>query len=456
MIRYRLLPILATAVCIFAALPLVYIVYHASQADPALWERLTSTQLPTLIQNTVLLVLCVSGLTTVFGVLAAWLVERTDLPGRQVWRWLLALPLAIPGYVMAVIYMFLLRRGGFIDQMGMTYLGFERQQLPLPPLFSLGGVSTVISLYAYPLVFLAVAAALRVQDATLEEAARVSGHNPRQIFFRLTLPLVLPAAAGGVLLVGLYTLSDFGTVALMRYQTFTTAIFRQFAGEIGRAAASIVSLGLIALSLPLLLGENFLYRSGQRYVRSGRWRPIQPVQLGRWRWLATAYIGLLATLSIFVPVLVLVGLTLQGIIAPTQVDRIWRIRLDSLWQAGGNSVFLGLAGASVVLVLGLFPAIFTVRNANAYSRTLAWISKTAFALPGIIVGLGFLMFFIRTPIYATTTALGLALAFRLLPQTVTLNEATLRLVSPTLEQAARTMGHGPWATLRRVTVPLAA
>ncbi|MCG8347135.1 MAG: iron ABC transporter permease [Chloroflexales bacterium] len=450
------LTVLATGVCVCAALPLLYIVYHALQADPDLWRRLMSGQLPRLVRNTVALVATVSITTCVLGITAAWLVERTDLPGRSIWRWLLCLPLAIPGYVAAICYMFLLRRGGFIDQMAVGYLGFERQEFPLPPLFNLWGVTAVMSLYAFPFVFLAVAAALRVLDAALEDAARVAGRNHRQIFFALTLPLLVPAVAGGVLLVGLYVLSDFGTVALMRYQTFTTAIYRQFAGEIGRAAASVISLGLIGLSLPLLLGESLIHRNDRRYTRGAHWRPQRIIRLGRWRWLANAYIIGLATLALFVPLAVLSGLTIRSIVAPTEVDRIWSVGALSIWQSGWNSLLLSICAATLALGLALLPALFTVRYDSRYSRTLAYLSKTAFALPGIIVGLGFLMLFIRTPIYGTTVALGLALAFRLLPQAVTLNEATLRMVSPMLEQAARTMGHGPWSTLRRVTIPLAA
>ena len=451
-----ILTLLATAVCLCAALPLFYISYHAFSAEPDLWQRLTTGQLPLLGRRTLALVMTVSVVTAVLGISAAWLIERTDLPGRALWRWLLALPLAIPGYVGAVCYMFLLRRGGFVDQLAMHYLDFERQQFPLPPLFNLWGVTAIISLYTFPYVCLAVAAALRVSDATLDDAALVAGHNRRRIFFTLTLPLLMPAVASGLLLVGLYVLSDFGTVALMRYQTFTTAIYRQFAGEIGRSAASIVSLGLIALSLPVLFTEKLLHRRDRHYVRGAHWRPLQVLHLGRWRWAAVSSIVLLVTLSLLLPLVVLTGLTIRGIIAPTEVDRIWSVSAVSLWQSGLNSLLLAIGAATLTVILALLPALLAVRYQNRYSFTLLALGKTAFALPGIIVGLGFLMFFIRTPIYATVGALGIALAFRLLPQALALNEATLRTISPTLEQAAHTLGHGLWATLRRVTIPLAA
>lgn len=454
--RSTVLALLATAVSLCAALPLIYVGYNALIAEPELWGRLATGTIPRLAWNTLSLVAAVGSVASVLGIGAAWLVERTDLPGRALWRWLLALPLAMPGYVAAICYLFLLRRGGFVDQVAVQYLGFERNQLPLPSLFNLWGVAAVLSLYTFPYIYLAVGAALRVLDATLDEAARIAGRGRRAIFFSVTLPLMMPAVAGGLLLVGLYVLSDFGTVALMRYQTFTTAIYRQFAGEIGRAAASIVSLGLLGLSLPLLLGEHLLHRRDRRYVRSTHWRPQQLLPLGSWRWPALLFILLLATLSLFLPLTVLAGLTVQGLVAPTEVDRIWSLSAVSVWRSGLNSLLLAIVGATAALLLALLPALLAVRYQNRYSRALAALSKTAFALPGIIVGLGFLMLFIRTPIYATVGALGCAMAFRLLPQTVTLNEATLRTVSPTLEQAAKTMGYGPLRTLHRVTLPIAA
>ena len=138
------------------------------------------------------------------------------------------------------------------------------------------------------------------------------------------------------------------------------------------------------------------------------------------------------------------------------MDRIWRVGALSIWRSGWNSLALAVSGATVAVVLALLPATLRVRGGGRYAKIVAYLSKSAFALPGMIVGLGFLMFFIRTPIYATMGALVLASAFRLLPQTVTLGEATLRMVAPNLECAARTLAHGPWATMRRVTLPLAA
>lgn len=446
----------ATVVCLLAAVPLLYISYHALHAEPDVWRRLAVGQLPHLMGNTLVLVVSVIVVACVIGTLAGWLVECTDLPGRTFWRWLLALPLAIPGYVAAVCAMFLFRRGGFVEQVAMQYFGFERHTFPLPPLFTLGGVTSIMALYTFPFVFLAVSAALRSLDTTLDEVARVAGRGPWQTFCTLTVPMLLPAIAAGGVLVGLYVVSDFGTVALLRYQTLTTAVYRQFAGAVGREAASIVSIGLILLSVVLLFGEGWVHRRDRRYTRGGTWKPRRLLRLGRWRWLAFGGVCLLATLALFLPLIVLAGLTLHGIVTPTGVDRIWSVGAESIWRYGANSLLLAVLSATLATLLAVVPAFLAVRYQSVYARLLLNLGKTAFALPGILIGLGFLMFFIRTPLYATLAALTWALAFRLLPKTLTSTEATLAFVSPTLEQAARTLGAGMGATLWRVTIPLAA
>ena len=274
------------AVSGLAVVPLVYILLRAAFAGPATWARLWVGQLPDLMVQSLLLLLGTVTFALLLGVGMAWLVERSDLPGRSVWRVLLALPLAIPGYVAAICYLLLLRRGGVVDTLLMAYAGFDRGEVPLPSLYNLGGATLIIGLISYPYIYLPTAAALRSMDRSLEEAARMLGRSSWESFRQITLPLVAPAIAGGALLVGLYVLSDFGTVAMLRYRTFTTAIYNQFAGQIDRSGAAILSVLLILMALPLLFGEGWFSRRQQRLTSTTAWRPRQRVRLGPLRWLA--------------------------------------------------------------------------------------------------------------------------------------------------------------------------
>lgn len=452
------LALAAVGIAALASIPLVYIGVRAGGEELDTWVRLWSGQIPRILNNTVWLVAGVILCTSFIGISAAWLVERTDVPGRTVWRWLLALPLAVPGYVAAVCYLTVFRRGGLVDQFFMTYAGFGRAEAPLPDVSAFYFVTLVISLYSFPYVYLAVAAALRSMDYTLEEAALMAGRTRWSTFRDVTLPLLLPAVAAGTLLVGLYVLSDFGAVKLLRYQTFTTAIFSQFAGQVNRGAASILCIVLIILTLPLLFGEMRLHRRDLVYTRSTGWRPYRLLQLGRWRGVALGYLLLLASLSLFMPVAILTGLTLQGVLFPNQVDVLWRVGSENILSYGWNSLSLSIGAASLATLLAFVPTYLAVRYPSRFANGLLALSKTAFALPGLIIGLGFLLFFIQvTPlIYATVLALGLGLAFRLLPKSIAVLEPALQRVPSSLEQAARSMGCRPITAFWRVTLPLAA
>jgi iron(III) transport system permease protein len=433
-------------------------VVRALGASPGVWERLWSARIPGLLANTLALVAATALLTIVLGVGLAWLVERTDLPGRSVWRWALALPLAVPAYVGALCYLIVFRRGGLLESAFVNWWGWQPAALPLPNLYTLAGSTLIIGLFTFPYVYLPVSAALRSTDWSLEEAARVSGRGPWGAFREAVLPLILPAVLVGALLVSLYALSDFGTVALLRFRTFTTAIYNQFAGDIDRSAASILSFVLIALTLPLLAGEAWANRRGRRSVKPASWRPRRLLSLGRWRWAALGFVGLIAALSLVLPLLVLGGLTVQGWLFPTPVDRVWSAGGEGLLGYGLNSLLLAGLAATLATVLAFAPAFLAARHPGPLTLALVSLTKAGFVLPGIIVGLSFVMILNNwvPALYGTVGALALAFVARFLPQAIASTEAALKGAPRSAEQAARTMGRTPWQVFREVTLPIAA
>ncbi|HHY58542.1 MAG TPA: iron ABC transporter permease [Chloroflexi bacterium] len=452
------LALFALLVSLLAVVPLIYIVIRAVSADAATWSRLWVGQMPDLLVQTALLLAGVIGFTLLVGIGAAWLVERSDLPGRGVWRVLLALPLALPGYVAAITYIILLRRGGVIERLLIDYAGFGRGDAPLPPLYNVGGAILIIGLVTYPYIYLPTAAALRGVDRSLEEAARMAGRSGWRTFRQITLPLVLPAVAGGALLVGLYVLSDFGTVAMLRYRTFTTAIYNQFTGQVDRSGAAVLSVVLILLALPLLFGEGWFSRRQRRLTSDTAWRPRQLVKLGRWRWPALALTGLLVLLALGLPLLVLGGLSIQGWLFPTEADRIWGINNEGIFAFGLHSLLVATLAATFATLLAMGPLYLAVRFPSRLSRVVLTLSRSPFALPGIIIGLAFVLLINRWApfVYGTIFALVFAFIFRLLPQSLSTGESALRTVAPSLEEAARTMGVTPMRVFWRVTLPVAA
>ena len=452
------LALVASLVGLLASTPLVYILIRAAEASPGVWDRLWGGHIPALLANTVTLVITGAGLGAVLGVGLAWLVERTDLPGRSIWRWALALPLVVPAYVGALCYLIVFRRGGLVEQAAMTWGGLRQGELPLPDLYTLAGATLIVALFTFPYVYLPVSAALRATNWTMEEAARVSGRGPWGTFRSVTLPLLSPALLAGMLLISLYILSDFGTMALLRYRTFTVAIYNQFVGDIDRSAAAILSFVLVALTIPLLVGESLFTGRNRRYTNQATWKPRRPITLGKWRWPALALVGGVLSLALLLPMAVLGALTLKSWFWPTDADRIWRVGSENMWAYGLNSVLVAGLAATLAVMLAFAPAYLAARYPRPFARVVVALSKVGYALPGVIVGLGMVMLFSNwlPALYGTVIVLVLAFATRFLPQAIASIEAALKSSPASLEQAARTMGRKPWQVFRDVTLPVAA
>jgi iron(III) transport system permease protein len=449
----------ALAISALAAIPLLYIVVRALGADPAVWERLWLGQVRRLLGTTALLLLATLAVTIVLGVGLAWAIERTNLPGRRTWRWLMALPLAVPAYVGAVAYVGLLGRGGLIEPIWRALSGAAKSvPFPAPNLYSVGGAALIIGLLVYPYVYLPVSAALRSSNRTLEEAAQMAGSSPARIFWRVTLPLITPNMLAGALLVALYVLSDFGTVGILRVYTFTSAIFSAFSGSADRAAAAILSGMLLALTVPILLGESAMARRAQLFVPASAWKPQRPLDLGRWKWLALGLVALVGACALGVPIFVFSVLTLRQWLRPTATDRLYGYG-DTLGEWALNTVLLSGLTATVAVFLAIAPAYLSVRAPGRLSRIVMGLCKIPFALPGLLIGLS-IVFIFNTPLlnlaYGTLFALACGFVIRLLPHSVTNCEVALRAAPPTLEQAARTLGQNQMRTLWRVVLPVAA
>jgi iron(III) transport system permease protein len=450
---------IAFAVALLTALlvtiPIGYVLLRAGQGDSSVWARLWSGPIASLSFNTLVLAMVVAFGTAVLGTLLAWLVERTTLPGRVVWRWLLALPLGVPPYVAAVCYITLLRPSGLLEDWLVAY-GLTRQgTLPFRSIFGLGGSALVIILCTYPYVFLLVSAALRQGSHHFEELARVSGLSSWQRFRQVVLPLVRPSVGAGALLAVLYTLADFGVVALMRYQTFSTAIYIQFTGRLDRSGAAVLSLPLIALTLLVLAGEGYLNRKSN--VQIGRsWKPVLPSPLGRWRGIALVFVVGVCGLALVLPLGLLVMWTLQGLADQSELSRIYGTGRNAIFPAAWNSVWISALAATLTMLLALAPALLVVQLPGRVSRAVALFCQSGYALPGVVVALSLVLLINRSLPWLTGTVLAILAAYviRFLPQGFQAAHTAARTISPGVAEAARTLGHAPRSTLWRVTLPL--
>jgi iron(III) transport system permease protein len=437
------LPLALAAGLIVAALllPLAYLVVRVAgggaDALAILWEESTLR----LVWRTAALVAGVVVAAVLVGAPLAWLVVRTDLPGRRAWAAALALPLVIPSYVAALCLLGAVGERGLLQRL----LGVER----LPDPTGYWGAVLALTLSTYPYVFLLAQAALRDLDPSLEEAARSLGLSRRRAFARVTVPALRPAVGAGALLVALYTLSDFGVVSLMRYDALTRAIYLQYRSLFDRTPAAVLALVLVALTAVVLLvewrsrGRGRLYRSSP-----GAARRAAPVRLGRWRWPALAWCATVAAAFLALPATVLGYWLVRGIRNERELEVPVAETLHSLGASG-------LAAAAAVAA-ALPVAVLAIRYPARWTALLERLSYAGNALPGIVIALSLVFFGARylTPLYQTLALLVFAYVVRFFPQALSGVESSLERVNPRLEEAARGLGRGPLATAVRVTVPL--
>jgi len=410
-------------------IPLVYLGVRTAQAGGSrIAEELLTIRTAALAARSVGLAGVVTLACLGIGVALAYLVVRTDLPGRRVFGVVAALPLAIPTYVAGFAWLATIPR----------FEGFWPAAL-------------VLTLCSYPYVYLPVAAALAGTDPAQEEVSRALGRGAWRTFSGVTLRQLRPALASGALLVTLYVFSDFGAVSLVRYDTFTRAIFTKFNLGFDRTGALVLSTTLVALTTLLLLAES-LVRHRTRYARigGGSSRPPLRIRLGRMRWPTLLIPAAVAGLSLGVPAVSLTGWLLSGVSRPEPIGAIL--------TAAGNSLWVSLLGAAGTLVLALPIGLLAARHPGPVPNLLERTSYAGHALPGLVTGLSLVFFAVTLayPLYQTTAMLAVGYSVLFLPLAVAAVRAAAVQSPPALEEVARSLGQGPLHVLRTVTLPLTA
>lgn len=440
-----LLVVAAALVGAAAMLPLAYLVLRALSADANARALVPMDIAVELVVNTVMLSLGVVAAALVVGIPLAWLVVRTDLPGRRLWGLAASLPLVIPSFVAALALLGALAPRGLVQEL-LEPLGVET----LPDISGYWGALIALTLSTYPYVFLLVAAGLRSVDPSIEDAARSLGSGRAAVFFRVTLPSVRPAIAAASLLVALYVLSDFGAVSLMGYSTLTTGIYVRYESLLALDAAAILALVLVALAVVVVLVAARWRLRGVGYRSSpGVGRAVEIVQLGRWRWPALTFCGIAIGFFLVLPLSVLVWWSATA-------DPISG-RAEIAWDAARNSALAAGLAAAICLVVVLPAALLAWRYPSPLSRSLERLTLFPSALPGIAVALALVFFGARAGgfLYQSLALLLFAYVLRFMPYALASTRASLDGVNPRLEEAARSLGRTPLRATTAVVLPLA-
>jgi iron(III) transport system permease protein len=459
-----LLPV-AVAAALLVVLPLLAVAsqwFVGGTGDT--WAHLVATVLPDYIVTTLWLCAGVALGVGLLGVGSAWLVTRHDFPGRQAFEWALVLPLAMPAYVMAYTYTDLLQYVGPVQTALRQAFGWQRADYWFPDVRTTGGAVLMFALVLYPYVYLLARTAFLERAGGMIEVARSLGLTPWQGFLRVSLPMARPAIAAGIALALMETLADFGTVSYFAVQTFTTGIYRAWFSLGDRVAAAQLAMVLLMFVL-LVLALERAGRGGQRFhattLRRGMSTRV-PLTGGR------------AALAVAACALPLAG----GFLLPATL--LWRMA----WTEGDAQFglhFVRLAGNSMLLsgltaLLAVALALLIGYAARVHrGPVMRWSHRLAglgYALPGSVIAVGVLipvtrldhalgallhqLFDVKVGLLVTGSiaALVYACVVRYLTAAMQSVDAGLARITPSMDQAARMLGHTPWQTLRRVHLPL--
>ena len=458
---------IAVAAALLAVLPLVSLIVIAIGGETGdLWRHLIRYVIPTALWQTGLLLVGVAAVTVIVGVGTAWAVTTFSFPGRDALIWLLPLPLAIPTYIVAYVYVDILDALGPVQGALRAVFGWQSAaDYWFPNVRSLGGAIFVIGFVLYPYVHLAARAMFQTQAAPLAEAARMLGARPWRLALHITLPLARPAIAVGLALALLETLNDIGASEYLGVQTLTLSIFTTWLNRNSLPGAAQIACFMLVIVAVLIWLE--------RYGRSRRafTMPVQDVRLasrieltGVARWLAAGACFLPVFLGFILP---------AGYLAREVVTRGLLVGFDhSLLGHAFTTVTLAATATLFVLLIG-FSAVaatrFVKRPAVAVSVNIAGIG---YAIPGAVLALGLLspLVLIDEVINAVTGAFGgrsvgllvagssaavvIAYVIRFLAIATGLAQAGFARVPAEFDDVARMLGAGPSRLARTILLPL--
>ncbi len=468
------LALCAAALCLLVVLPIGWLVVFAFTGrggrftlanfrllftDPAFLEPLVTT---------LILAVSVSLICCLVAAPMGWIVARTDMPLRRTVRFLVLASFVTPPFLGAIAWELLAApNSGLLNQLYRVATG-AGPEVVLFNVYTLHGLVFVICCYTFPYVFVLVANALDRIPGELEDASAILGGSAWRTARRVTIPLALPALAAGALVAFLQAMTLFGAPGILAlpagFHTITTKIWSLFQYPPKPELAAAASLPLLVVTVVLLRAQSAVLGRRGYTVIGGRSGPPRPVRLGPLRWPALSLCLAMLSLPVFLPYAALVNAAFSRI--PSQPLTLERFTLDHVRfvflelsatrLALKNTFLLGLLSATLGALLALVISYLTARAAIRGHRVLGFLATAPIAIPGIALGVGLFLAYTRGPIvlYGTLWILLLAYVTIELPAAYQQLQASLRAVSPELEEASRVLGASRLRTLRDVTAPL--
>ena len=433
--------------------------YVEAYTDPAFFE---------VIVNTVIFVLGSSILATVLALFLAYLNTRTDIPFKFLFKIISIIPMMIPHLLFSVSWALLLNPSNGMMNIVLKNV-FSLDSAPFN-IYSLPGMILVEGLLDLPIAYLIIAPAMASFDVALEESSRVFGAGTWRTLVRVTLPVLRPAILAAFILSIVRSLASFAVPSVLgmpgRVYVLATHLYQMiatgFATDYGKAAA--VGMSVLATSITLIIVYRALTAESEKFVTitSRGYRPTV-VELKKARIPLFCVVGLLSLILIVLPVVVLfyTSLVPYSMVPSARAFSLmsWKHWIEVLEDPISllslkNSLFLGVVGATLGVVLSIFVAYVIVKVRTKASGILESLSYLSFSFPGIVIGVGFMWFFVQTPLYATLWALLIGYIATYLPYGIRPLASAFVQVHAHLEESSTVCGASSLTTMRRIIVPL--
>ena len=454
------------AVGLLVLLPIAALFGIAAEGDAEIWPHLIRNVLPSSIVDTLALLAGIAVVAGSMGITSAWLVTAHRFPGRSILVWLLPLPLAVPTYITAYIYVELFDSAGLVQMALRDVMGWtSRSDYWFPEIRSLYGCIIVMSAVLYPYVYIAARAMFLTQSASMLEVARVLGSSRIKLFRVIALPLARPALAVGLSLALLEALNDIGASEYLGVRTLTVSVYNTWLNRGSLPGAAQIACVMLAFVVALILIERY-GRRDRRYATSAkRSRVVHPVPLSGGRgWLASVLCAVPVCLGFVLPLAFLVREILRGSLV-NQLDEEFLTHLLTT---------IGLSVTATLAVLALATLLVSAARISKSSLTKStlFIAGLGYTVPGTVLALGLMTPLVKIDsligtvwrnltgerlgllIMGTAGAIVIAYVLRFLSIATGSLSAGLDRVSPSLEDAARTLGSSRKEMVWRIQIPL--
>ena len=443
------------------AVPIGVILSSLFQPEKEILTHLAETQLTGLVFNTLKLCLGVLVCTAILGVSLGWLTGACSFPGSSFFSWALTLPMAVPAYVMAFIFLGLMDFTGPFQTLLRSVPGLEKTVLEVR---STPFVVLVLSLTLYPYVYLLSRSAFLSQGRGLLEAARTLGTSPAKAFWTVALPMARPWIASGLILVLMETLADFGAVSVFNYNTFTTAIYKAWFGFFSLPAAAQLSSFLILFAGLLVIGEA-LSRARMRYYGNTR-SSTSPSRLqltGARKLAATGFCSLVLLVAFLLPM----GQLLYWCLKTLGPDTLTNYSGQTL-----RTLTLGVAGALLTCGAAVLLSYAKRRSPGKRNFFLCKVATTGYALPGTVLAVGIFLpvawvdnhlqalaaMILQSPpgpiLQGTLLTMLMAYMVRFMAAGFGAVDSGMQAISPSLDEAARQFGLSGIRLIAKIHLPL--